>query len=52
MKQFTFVFSGDITVEAEDYDTAYEMAEDLIIDYGIYSIELTEEVEEDEINKL
>lgn len=62
MKQFSFAFYGNITVEAEDYDTAYEMAEELIaldgwcydhsVDCGIYSIELTEEVEEDEINKL
>ena len=57
MKQFSFAFEGSITVEAEDYDTAYEMAEELIdldvwcydhsVDAGIYNIELIEEVDDE-----
>lgn len=57
MKQFSFAFYGNITVEAEDYDTAYTMAEELIaldswcydhsVDAGIYNIELIEEVEDE-----
>lgn len=57
MKQFSFAFDGSITVEAEDYDTAYAMAEELIaldswcydhsVDCGIYNIELIEEVDDE-----
>lgn len=59
--KFTYNFSGSITVEADNQETAYSMAEELIaldmwcydhcVDCGIYNIEL-EEVEDDEINKL
>lgn len=58
MKQYEFAFYGNITVEADDYDTAYAMAEELIaldgwcydhsVDAGIYNIELIDEVENED----
>lgn len=57
MKQFSFAFYGNITVEAEDYNTAYAMVEELValdswcydhsVDAGIYNIELIEEVDDE-----
>ena len=56
MKRFCFAFDGSIIVEAEDYDAAYRMADELIaldswcydhcVDCGIDNIELIEAEDE------